>query len=242
MPVLTVVGAKGGCGASLVATNLAVALAQRGSSLLVDLHDGGGVDDLLLDLRPDHSWADLLSVADELNPRHLELALAVHVSGLRFLAGPASPLARNPGTVAGTLIQALAKEFEWTVLDQGSLQLPDADRIFGLAHHLLLVVTADPPALRSAQRLLGRLPPEVRGRADLVVNQFTHAHPAHPAALSASLQCPVLAVLPTDPRAVGFQVNFGRACVLDPQSGLGRGAAGLARTLAEMSGSGRRAA
>jgi pilus assembly protein CpaE len=242
MPVITVVGAKGGCGASLVATNLAVALAHYGTTLLVDLHDDGGVDDLLLDLRPDHSWVDLLSVAEELNLRHLEIALAVHASGLRFSAGPALPLPTRPDARARTLVQALAREFEWTVMDQGCLPTQSADPILTLSHLILLVVTADPPALRAAQRFLGRLPAGVRDLARLVVNQFTRAHPAHPASISASLQCPLLAVLPTDPRAVGFQVNFGRACLLEPQSGFGRGAAGLARALAEKAGLGRRAA
>jgi pilus assembly protein CpaE len=242
MPVITVVGAKGGCGASLVATNLAVALSHHGTTLLVDLHDDGGVDDLLLDLRPDHSWVDLLSVAEELNPRHLEIALAVHVGGLRFLAGPALPLATRPDARSRILVQALAREFEWTILDQTCLPTHGADPILGLSHLIVLVVTADPPALRAAQRFLGRLPAEVRDRARLVVNQFTRAHPAHPATVSVSLQCPMLAVFPTDPRAVGFQVNFGRSCLLDPQSGFGRGAAGLARTLAEKAGIGRRAA
>src|SRR3989304_2087705 len=87
MPVLAVTGAKGGCGASLVATNLALALAPYGATLLVDLHVGDSGDDLLLDLLSERTWADLLPVAAELTARHLDLVLQQHSGGLHFLAG-----------------------------------------------------------------------------------------------------------------------------------------------------------
>jgi hypothetical protein len=51
-----------------------------------------------------------------------------------------------------------------------------------------------------------------------------------------------LGVVPADPRAVGFQVNFGRPCVLDPRSSFGRAAASMAKALASQAASSKAAA
>jgi pilus assembly protein CpaE len=223
MPTIALAGAKGGCGASLVATNLAIALTRYGSALLVDLHDGDGSDDLLLDLRPEHSWTDLLAVATELEPRQLDLAAARHASGLRLLAASSRVVGEEPSRVT-SLLQSLTARVDWLILD-----LPSSPRYAPPADAFLVVATPDPPALRGAQVLLERLPAELRSRAGLVLNQFTRAHPGHPASIAARLELPLLAVLPADARAVGFQVSFGRPASLDPRSAFGRGTAALAR-------------
>ncbi len=240
MPLVTVLGAKGGCGASLVATNLALALARYGEALLVDLHVGDAGDDLLLDLHPERSWADLLPVAGELTARHLDLALRKHPAGLHLLAGPALSPDSHSLERLHLLLTALHERFAWTVLDASPVLVdsPGWMRV----DVLVLVSTADPLSLRAAQRRLAFLTASERARACLVLNQFTRAHPAHPASVADSLGCPLLAVLPTDPRAVGFQVNFGRPCLLDGQSAFGRGVAGVARALATKLGAGRAAA
>jgi len=63
MAVVGIRGVKGGSGASLLATNLGIALAAREPCLLIDLHARLGYDDLLLDLTVEKSWQDLLPVA-----------------------------------------------------------------------------------------------------------------------------------------------------------------------------------
>ena len=236
MPSVAVVGAKGGCGASLVATNLAVAFTRHGSTLLVDLHNGDGTDDLLLDLRPERAWADLLPVAGELEPRQLDLATLTHSGGLRFLAAPPQPVPAGKDRVA-LLLQVLATRLDWLVLD-----VPSSPSEVVEADSVLVVATPDAPALRGAQGLLRRLPPETRSRAGLVLNQVTRAHPAHPASVASALACPLLGVLPSDARGVGFQVSFGRPCALDPGSAFGRGTAAIARAMAGKRSSGKAAA
>ena len=227
MPTLAIVGSKGGCGASLVATNLALALTRHGATLLVDLHNGDGADDLLLDLRPEHSWADLLAVAGELDPRQLDLASTRHPGGLRFLASPPRPIPVQASPLIPLLLQALTARCDWLVLD-----LPSSSAETQLADTLVIVATPDPPALRNAQRLLERLLPETRSHASLVLNQYTRAHPGNPQSIAMALECPLLGVLPPDSRGVGFQISFGRPCLLDGQSSFGRGSAAIARTLA----------
>lgn len=231
--MVTVLGAKGGCGASLVATNLALALAglAPGRTILADFHVRDGIADLLLDLRAAHSWSDLLPVAGELTSRHLDLVVQTHASGLHLLAGPAGAPAGDWPPACSVLLRNLADAFEWIVLDS-STSLAAVSAWCDRAEVILLVATADPPALRGAQRLLASLRPKDRQRAHLVLNQFGRSHPADPASVAQSLPCRLLEVLPTDPRGVGFQIHFGRPCVLDETSPFGRAVTRMAKALA----------
>ena len=235
MGVLTVFSAKGGCGASLVATNLGVALARSAPTLLIDLHDQNGADDLLLDLRPAHAWPELLPVASELTDRHIELVACRHAEGLALLAAPAS----SPGHLLQddrlrVLLEALAKRFTWIIVDAPSGAWSPA--LGEISDTILLVSTGDPPALRSAKRLLQSRPLAAQGRIGLVLNQVSRGQPASASEVAASLECPLLAGIPVDPRGVGYQVNFGRACVLDRQSALGRAMTALARRMSAAGG------
>jgi Flp pilus assembly CpaE family ATPase len=72
------------------------------------------------------------------------------------------------------------------------------------------------------------MPKEARSRTGLVLNQIGSQHPAHPASVASSLGLTLLAGVPPDPSAVAMQVNFGRACVDDGVSLLGRAIHGLA--------------
>jgi pilus assembly protein CpaE len=206
MGVLTVFSAKGGCGASLVATNLALALNRTSPALLIDLHAGMGTDDLLLDLRGEHAWTELLPVAAQLTNRHLELVASRHAEGLILLAAPASPSIDVPqdGRVR-VLLDALSARHAWVVVDAPSGAW---DPVCAETSDLfLLVTTADPPALRCARRLLLSRPPATHGRLGLILNQFGRGQPASASEIAASLECPLLAVIPSDSRGAGYQVS-----------------------------------
>ncbi len=233
MTILSLLSPRGGTGTSLVATNLGVLLAGQSSTLLVDLHTGNGCDDLLLDLPAKRSWLDLLPVAHELTERHLELASATHTSGLHVLE-PALEFAAgiDEGDLL-PLLEALAENFSWLLLDVPSGLPPRTRQALTISNVLLLVTTADPPALRAAKHLVAQIPENLLGNMGLVINQITRRHPAHPADIAASLELPLIAALPPDSRAVGYQVSFGRACVSDPRSTFGKGVIRLYKRLAK---------
>lgn len=204
MGALGVIGAKGGVGTSWVAVSLGQLLAGQGSCLLLDSTPLVGCDDLLLDLDVDSSWAELLPVAAELRPRHVDLVAPIHRSGLRLLAAPKRATDADLGELVATL-SALA-----------DVLVVDGDAGFGGRNQgwvaavdlVILVTTLDPPALRSAQRMVdstrsGQVP------MGLIVNQWTQGHPADPVSLASSLELPLLGVLPFDPRAAFSRFNFG---------------------------------
>jgi pilus assembly protein CpaE len=236
MAIVTVVGSKGGCGVSLLATNLGVALAAENGCLLIDLNPMLGSNDLLLDASIEKSWLDLLPVAGELTEHHLDLATASHTSGLRLLGAPPQRGKTLRRTDVVRLLTKLQERFEWILLDLPIDRTDFMSAAFPLTDVLLLVSTLDPQALRSAKRLLKELPQELQQKTGMVFNQIVRGHPAQPKAIADSLGLPLLAVLPLDQRAVGRQVNFGQPCVLDLQSKYGSAVFNLAARLSSVSG------
>lgn len=231
MAIISIIGSKGGTGTSLVATNIASDLSRSEKVVLVDLHVGSGVDDLLLDVNTEKTWDELLPVLDELEPIHIELATREHSSGLKILCGPDRWRQAGKPDKLKRLIQALEGHFDFIVVD-----LPDGlelvnRAVLSISNAILLVTTADPPALRGAKRFVADLEPENAGRVGLVVNQINRHHPSTSSNIAASLGLPLLAALPPDPRAVGYQIHFGRSCVQDPSSKFGRAIHGLAARL-----------
>ncbi|MCK5053717.1 MAG: hypothetical protein KAR65_05545 [Anaerolineales bacterium] len=231
MTVLGILSAKGGVGASLVATNLGCALSGYGQTLLLDLNPGSGADDLLLNLSPRRSWVDLLPVVKEINPKHLQLVIAQHPSGLNFMRTPEVWHNDIDWLAVVQLLIYLADENEWLLLDMSTGIPASTQSVFSMMDIALIVTTADPPALRAAGRLINSLPAEIRGQSGLVVNQITRRHPVSPAEIARSLEIPLLAALQPDSRAVGYQVSFGNPCVSDRGSSFGRGVVLLATRL-----------
>ena len=86
--LITVFSAKGGCGKTTLATNLAAALADRGRRevCLVDLDLAFGDVAIALQLFPAHTIADAVPLADSLD-----------ASGAGIAADPALPRPHDPG-------------------------------------------------------------------------------------------------------------------------------------------------
>lgn len=234
MTTVGVMGAKGGCGASLVACNLGVALSQRGGCILVDLNPVRGCDDLLLGLEPSRTWVDLLPVAAELTQSHLRKALFPGPASLQLLAAPPTPVGAESSSQTAELIRSLKPFSRWLILDLPSGDLGSFLTIARRCDLFLLVSTADAPALRACRRLLEASRAERPSWTALAINQIGRGHPAHPKALARSLGLPIAGALPPDMRAVGNQLAFGHPAALDRGSPFGRSARALAERLAQV--------
>lgn len=229
MTTLLVLGAKGGVGASLFATNLALLIARTRDCLLLDGKPVHGTADVLLDLRGPRSWFDLLPVASELQPRQLELASVRHESGLRLLPAPEEYVQAD----LGALIPSLTKQCQWLIVDGW-----DTGRVplGGAVTQVLLVTTPDTPALRGAARTVEALQASDVGMISLVLNQWSKSHPLSPRRLAASLEIPLLALLPFAPRAVAEQIEMGRPIVSRRQSHYTKSMENAVAVLMEASG------
>jgi pilus assembly protein CpaE len=91
-PLICVLGPKGGTGKTVVATNLAVALAERDQRvILVDLDLQFGDLGLALGLSPQNTMFDLVKAGGTLDSEKVDGFLIRHSSGVRVLMAPTRP-------------------------------------------------------------------------------------------------------------------------------------------------------
>jgi pilus assembly protein CpaE len=91
-PIIAVLGPKGGTGKTLIATNLAVALAQRDANVvLVDLDLQFGDIGLALGLSPERTMYDLMKAGPPFDHEKLDRHLIRHSSGVKVLIAPTRP-------------------------------------------------------------------------------------------------------------------------------------------------------
>src|SRR6476660_5430603 len=91
-PIIAVLGPKGGTGKTLIATNLAVALAQRDANVvLVDLDLQFGDIGLALGLSPERTMYDLMRAGSPFDHEKLDRHLIRHSSGVKVLIAPTRP-------------------------------------------------------------------------------------------------------------------------------------------------------
>src|SRR5271165_4328283 len=172
--VFTVVNAKGGCGATTVAVNLALALqSAHGNTALVDMAPLGH-SSLHLNLKPLFTLADATRNLHRMDSSLLESFMTRHSGGLQLLAGTNAPAAIEPSTAEFVrLFDMLVSHYRYVVVDNSS-RLDAASRLVAnLSESVLLVACTDVASLWSAarvQQFLGET--GNRERVRLVLNRF----------------------------------------------------------------------
>jgi pilus assembly protein CpaE len=159
-PVLAVMGAKGGVGATVVACQLAAALQAMGSrTVVVDLNYPLGDVALHFDVRPTYTLAHVVKQADELDATYLRGLLQGHRSGVQILAAPErveeAELVR--GVHVERVISLLRGEFDFVVLDVSRSWNEASVRALDLASEILLITSLDVPTLNHARQHLDLL-------------------------------------------------------------------------------------
>ncbi|MEB3221645.1 MAG: P-loop NTPase, partial [Candidatus Sericytochromatia bacterium] len=154
--IVTVIGAKGGVGRSVVAANVAVATAvrQRTPVALLDLDWlAGGSLASVLDLEPlTRHWGHWVA-----GDAALEQLMASHPSGVSLLGAPPPGEAVIPMDQLIRLMYELGERFEDVVIDTSWPHIsPLMVPLFDLASVVLAVVTPDITTLQATKHLLGR--------------------------------------------------------------------------------------
>ena len=235
--VIGIFSAKGGVGKSIIAANLGVAfgLGHRRRTAVIDLNPGIGTVDLLLDLEPERSWSDLVSVLNELSPQHLKLAVTEYRPGVDLLACPPALIWDQtlPKEGVSSLLNAFREKYDLIVLDTspGVSQINEA--AFSLADIRLVVLTPDAPGLRATARYLEAVP-EKKKITGLVINQQTAGAAVTPDEIKDHLGERLFAVLPMDPGGVWANISYGEPCVLRKSSKLGKSIRQLSARLLKM--------
>jgi Flp pilus assembly CpaE family ATPase len=175
--VVAVFGPRGGSGTTFLASHLAAALVEEGRRCaLVDL-DGSFADvSVALGIEPGRdvrTIADLLPVAGELAPDHVQDALFQHPRGFAALLAPPEPsgLPELPAGIYTAAISLLALAHDVVVLHTPRSLDEIAKAGLSMADEILLVISPDLFSLYSARRAMSALGlPDASERCNIVIN------------------------------------------------------------------------
>lgn len=234
--VVTVLGPKGGTGKTLLAANLAIALAGEGRrTTCVDLDLEFGDLALVLGITPKRTLYDLARAGGGLDADKLDGFTVKHRSGVRALLAPLRP---DEASLVGTPLltqvwETLRPTQDYVVVDTPSGFPPEVINAIDTADELVLVGTLDASSLKDSKlgletlALMGHDPAEVV----MVLNRAGTKVGIEPRDVEEILGRAPDVLLPSD-RAVTRSVNEGRPIVASsPRSRAARAVNELARLL-----------
>lgn len=226
--VVSVYGAKGGCGSTTIAVNFAARLRSKRDLkvMVVDLDLELGNVALFYDLICKYSIAEAVKNMDRLDADLLSAGVSTHESsGVQILAQSDNVEEASDVTPEGltALTDFLRRNYDVVILDglrgfdNRALNALDA------SDHILLVLTQDIPAIKNARRCLDifdRLGYDP-ARIHVVLNRFLKGHDIDPIVVSDTLGRAVTATVANDfPTVIG---SINRGVVLDdsaPKAGV----------------------
>jgi pilus assembly protein CpaE len=216
--LITVLSPKGGAGKTTVATNLAVALADRrpGETALVDLDVQFGDVSAALQLTPEHTLADVGRANGSIDTTMLKVFLSGHRSGLYVLCAPDQPGEADDIPIRATTdaLRLLADEMPFVVVDTAAGLDETALGAIELSTDLLLVCTLDVVSVRSLRKEIDAL--DALGmtsqRRHLVVNRADNRVGLTVHDVQEVVGMEPIATLPSTP-AVALSMNSGTPVV-----------------------------
>jgi pilus assembly protein CpaE len=212
---IAVFSSKGGCGTSLIATNLA--MTQKTPTVLVDLNLQSGDLELLLGLKPKFSLADVVENRDRLDDALLASYITPHSKNLSLLAAPIKAESAEdiePKHIY-EIMELLRQRYENVIID--TPHNFDSATISALDHadQILVVLTLEIHAIRSTRRALeifDRLG-YPRKKVRLVVNRWSKNIELDQKQIEDFLGERVIAFIQSDYRAAVNSINIGQPLI-----------------------------
>lgn len=156
--VVTVFAGKGGCGKSVVATNLAAALSAQGTRrvLLVDLDLQFGDVAIMLQLPPARSITDAIGMAGRLDETGLRSVLTAYRPNFDVLLAPASPAEGEHVSreLVTEVLEVARGMYDFVVVDTPPFVTDQVLAVLDLADWFVPIVTPDLPTLKSIRLTL----------------------------------------------------------------------------------------
>ena len=212
---IAVFSSKGGCGCSLIATNLA--MLQNSPTALVDLNLQSGDLELLLGVKPKFSLADVVENRDRLDEALLTSYLTQRSKNVSLLAAPLTAESAEdiePRHIY-EVMELLRQRFDQVIID--TPHSFDAVTISALDHadQILMVLTLEIHAIRSTRRALeifDRLG-YPRKKIRLVVNRWSKNVELDQKQVEGFLGERVVGFVQSDYRAAVNSINLGQPLV-----------------------------
>lgn len=236
--VISVVAPRGGTGKTVIATNLAVALAKKNPRVtLLDFNTAGGDVALMLDLIPKRTLADLLTSFSGIDEDVMESLILKHRSGLFVLPAPLTGGYEMPAlsrAVVQSVLKFMRDRCSFTVVDTGHPSFEATLTAMDSSDAIVVVLGQDLPRLRDAKQYLSNLLAAnyPRERIRVVANRNGLAKGIAPGQVESIIEFPITARLPNDEELVGDSVNLGQPLVISsPNKALAQAMVKLAESL-----------
>ncbi len=213
---IAVFSSKGGCGTTLIATNLA--MTQKTPTVLVDLNLQSGDLELLLGLKPKFSLADVVENRERLDDALLASYITPHSKNVSLLAAPTKAESAEdiePKHIY-EVMELLRQRYDNVIID--TPHNFDSVTISALDHadQILVVLTLEIHAIRSTRRALeifDRLG-YPRKKVRLVVNRWSKNIELDQKQVEAFLGERVVAYIQSDYKAAVNSINLGQPVVV----------------------------
>lgn len=233
--VIVVFSAKGGCGKTTLATNLAMALARSGSDrvCLADYDFEFGDVAISLQVDPVRTFTDSLGMQGGLDRHGVESIVLQARDGLDVLLAPKSPADAEyiSPELAGEVLGLLTEIYDYVVVDTPPALNDTVLRALDIADSYLLLTSLDMLALKNFKITMDTLDAlgYPRSRWRVVLNRFDSSVGLTPADIERTLGVPITAKLPSS-RDVPWSVNAGEPLVsVNPRHAFSRAVTQLAQ-------------
>jgi pilus assembly protein CpaE len=218
--IITVFSAKGGCGKTTLATNLAAALADRGRRevVLVDLDLAFGDVAIALQLFPAHTIADAVPLGDHVDIQAVQALLTPHSPGLTTLVAPVEPGSAQsiPASLVARVLEVLRDHFDYVIVDTPPAFDDQVLAAFDRSDVVALIATLDIPALKNLKLTLETMDllNYPRDRWRIVLNRADSKVGLSTSEVEKTLRTSIAVQIPSS-RDVPAAINRGVPIVLD---------------------------
>jgi pilus assembly protein CpaE len=215
--VVSVIGCRGGVGASTVATNLATSVQQArrtDSVALVDLDMHGADLGLFLDLHASQGIKHLTNDISRLDETILRSSLVKHSSGLHLLASGYEgfdEVETHPGSTM-RVIALLRSMHRHVFVDCGHVLEAAVKEALDCSDHVIVVATLSLPAIRRTKRLLEalRTAQYPSNKVSVVINRYIDEQKELLTQTQSMLGIEMAGLIPNDYGTASEAINHGK--------------------------------
>ncbi len=216
--LISVIGSKGGVGATTTAVNLAVSLKEtegENTVALMDMNPLPGGIHLFLDIKNSFSWAEGARDIARMDSTYLLNTLYKHPAGIHVLPSPSQPWGLETVTpdAMEKLIGLMRSAFDLIVVD-GCKSFDELSlRMLALSDTILVVTELNLPALVNAKKLLETFEGLGLSRGKdikVVVNRHQKNNMVSPEEAEKTMGTGIASMIPNDYETTMAAINNGK--------------------------------